>query len=307
MDNKKPESAHAWQFYTLYASMPQGWNPLEQFQIEGPNWKVNFRTSGPKIPYSRMTGDKSLYIKLDEHPGPCVEIFVDTNETDPEDALRLGSPIADILAGLLAHRLSTNIIYYKLWSGLKGVHTDNSTFLVTGEKFEAWNGAPLEILKQRAAEITSHDPFKIFSLNPRIAVSYRWFLKGLLERDNNDKFISLWLSVLVLFTSWCKDNKKEYKKWYETQTVKTDTEKNRIKYYIKDKLQLTDEDEQTFYNVLDRAYNLRNELVHEAKLDVITSNDIIQLARASGSILWIEMGYPFGGSKAILFKKQTSE
>jgi hypothetical protein len=202
MAEQKPQSITPWKFYVLYASVPRGWNPMEQFQIEGQGWEATFRESGPQTPFARMKGDETLDIKTDQYPGPCVEIVVDTNEMDFDKAMTIGRPAADIIAGLLVNRLSTDIINNEFWSGLMGSRADSSVFLVMGKRFKSWEGAPTNELKERAAEVSIFDPSKLSSVRPIIPVAYRWLLKGLLEIDRNDRFISLWLSAVALYISW---------------------------------------------------------------------------------------------------------
>jgi hypothetical protein len=300
MAEQKPQSITPWKFYVLYASVPRGWNPMEQFQIEGQGWKATFRESGPLTPFVRMKGDETLDIKTNQHPGPCVEIVVDTDEMDFDKVMTIGRPTADIVAGLLVHRLSTDIINSKLWSGLMGTRADSSTFLVMGGKFRSWEGAPIDKLKERAAEVTVFDPSKLSSVRAIIPVAYRWLLKGLLGTDRNDRFISIWLSAVALYTSWCESHKQSYSNWCKKQQETKDTERNKMRYYIQDKLGLSGNEENAFFMVLSDSYDLRNKLIHESKIDIIRDVHINWLAKAVGSMLWIEMGFPIGGSPAIL-------
>jgi hypothetical protein len=300
MAEHKPQSITPWKFYVLYAAVPRGWNPMEQFQIEGQGWKVTFRESGPPIPFVRMKGDETLDTNIDQYPGPCVEIIVDTNEMDLDQAMTIGRPPADIVAGLLVHRLSTDIINSELWSGLMGSRADGSLFLVMGKKFKSWKGAPTNQLKARAGEVGVFDSSRLSSIRPIIPVVYRWFLKGLLEIDRNDRFISLWLSAVALYISWYESRKTSYLNWCKKQQGAKDTERNRMRYYIQDKLKLGGDEEDTFFQVLSDSYDLRNKLIHESKIDVIKDDNINWLAKAVGSMLWIEMGFPIGGSPAIL-------
>lgn len=297
-----PQSTTPWKFYVLYAALPRGWNPLESFPIEGRGWKVTFRESGPQVPFVRMRGDETLDTKLDQHPGPCVEIAVDTNEMNFDKAVNIGRPISDIAAGLLVHRLSTDIINSKLWSGLMGTRHDGSTFLVMEQKLRAWDGAPLDKLKERASEVTVFDPSKVSSIRSIIPTVYRWLLKGLLETDRNDRFISLWLSAVALYTSWCESYKESYSDWCKDQQDTRDIEKNRMRYYVRDKLKLSGDEEEAFFLVLSDSYGLRNDLIHESKIDIVKDDNINWLAKAVGTMLWVEMGFPLGGSPAILIK-----
>lgn len=297
---KPPQSATPWKFYVLYAAVPPGWNPLEPFQIEGQGWKATFRESGPPVPFVRMRGDETIDTKLDQYPGPCVEITVDTNEMDFDRALNIGKPAADTVVGLFVHRLSTDIINSELWSGLMGTRDDGSTFLVMGKQFKSWEGAPIDKLKERAAEVSVFDS-KLSSKRSIIPVVYRWLLKGLLETDCNDRFISIWLSAVALYTSWCHSHKQSYSDWCSKQRdTRKKLERNRMRYYIQDKLKLSGDDEDNFFAVLSDSYDLRNKLIHESEIDIIKDGNINWLAKAVGSMLWIEMGFPMGGSPAVL-------
>ena len=300
MAEQKPQSTTPWKFYVLYAAVPRGWNPMEQFQIEGQGWKATFRESGPPVPFVRMKGDETLDTKIDQYPGPCVEIIVDTNEMDFDQAMTIGRPPADIVAGLLVHRLSTDIINSKLWSGLMGKRDDGSIFLVMRKKFKSWKGAPINQLKERAVEVRVFEPSKLSSVRPIIPVAYRWLLKGLLETDHNDRFISLWLSAVALYTSWCESRKQPYSNWCKKQRRNRGIERNKMRYYIQDKLKLGGDEEDTFFQVLSDSYDLRNKLIHESKIDIIKDDNVNWLAKTVGSMLWIEMGFPIGGPSAIL-------
>lgn len=302
MAEQKPQSTTPWKFYVLYAALPRGWNPLEAFHINGQGWKAAFRESGPQVPFVRMRSDETIDTKLDQHPGPCVEIVVDTYEMDFDKAVNIGRPTSDIVAGLLVNRLSTDIINSKLWAGLMGTRDNGSTFLVMGEKLRSCKGAPIDKLKERAVEVTVFDPRKLTSIRSIIPVAYRWFLKGLLETDSNDRFISIWLSAVALYTSWYKSRKQSYPNWCNKQRDTRDTERNRIRYYIQDRLKLSNDDEDNFFAVLSDSYDLRNELIHESKIDIIKDDNINWLAKAVGSMLWTEMGFPMGGSPAVLIK-----
>lgn len=302
MTQQTPQSTTSWKFYALYAAVPRGWNPMEQFQIEGQGWKATFRESGTPLPFVRMRGDETLDTKIDQHPGPCVEIIVDTNEMDFDKAMTIGRPVADIVAGLFVHRLSTDIINSELWSGLMGTRDDGSIFLVVGKKFKSWEGAPTDKLKERAAELSVFEPSKLSSVRPIIPVAYRWLLKGLLETDRNDRFISIWLSAVALYTSWCESRKTSYSHWCKKQRDTRDTERNRMRYYIQDKLKLSGNEEDAFFTVLSDSYDLRNKLIHESEIDIIKDDNINWLAKTVGSMLWTEMGFPIGGSPAILIK-----
>lgn len=299
---KGPQSTTPWQFYVLYQSQPRGWYPLEPFQIQGPNWQANFRDSSCEVPYACMIGDETIQIRKDQYLGPCVEIIVDTFQKDFDEAINIGRPAADIIAGLLIHRLSTQIINRELWFGLKGTRDDGSSFLAMGERFWSWKGAPIDKLKERAAEVTVFDPSKLTSIRSIIPVAYRWFLKGLLETDCNDRFISIWLSALALYTSWCKSRKKSYLNWCKKQQNTRDVEINKMRYYLQDKLKLSGAEEDAFFKVLKDSYDLRNKLIHESKIDIISDDHIRQLAKAAGSMLWVEMDFPLGRSPAVLLK-----
>lgn len=301
MEIHKPKSTTPWKFYVLYASMPRGWNPLEQFTIDGQGWRATFRKSGPPLPYTRMKGDTSIETNIDEYPGPCVEILVDTNESDCDKAIDIGSPIADVIAGLLIHRVSINIINDKIWSGLLGTKEDGSMQLAMAKKLLLWNGAPLNELKDRASETSAFNPVKGLR-RAIIPTAFRWFLKGLLEIDRNDRFISIWLSATALYSSWCELNKKSYSIWCSKQQDTRDTERNMMRYYIQDVLKLSGNEEDIFFKILSDSYTLRNKLLHESEIDIIKNDNINWLVRTVGSMLWIEMGYPLGGSPAILIR-----
>jgi hypothetical protein len=305
MQNQLPQSTTPWKFYLLYASTPRGWNPLEEFHVDGQSWKVVFRKLGPPVPFVRMKGDETLETKIDQYPGPCVEIIVDTNEMDVNKAINLGRPIADTIAAILMNRLSTQIISKKIWAGIMGTRDNGSLFLATGENIFSFSGAPLTQLKERASELSSIDLNKLASERPIIPLSYRWFLKGLSETDINDKFISLWLSAVALYTNWCDIQKAAYSIWLKKQKESKDTERNKIKFYLQNKLKLSEADEQSFYQVLCDSYDLRIKIFHKSKIDVIKDSNIVWLARAVGSILWFEMGFPIGGSPAILLKNYS--
>lgn len=249
-----------------------------------------------------MRGDETIEVKIDQHPGPCVEIVVDTGEIDGRKAVDVGRPAADIIAGLLVHRLSTYIINRKLWSGLMGTRNDGSTFLVMGEGLRSWKGAPINKLKERAAEITVFDPGKLSSIRSVLPLAYHWWLKGLLETDRNDQFTSIWLSSVALYTSWCESHKKSYSNFCSKQSDTGDIERNRMRFYIQDKLKLTGGEEKAFFQVLSDSYDLRNKLIHKSVIDCIKDDNINWLAKAVGSMLWIEMGFPMGGSPAVLIK-----
>ncbi len=299
MTEQKPKSTTPWKFYVLYAAVPQGWNPLEPFQIEGQGWEATFRESGPRVPIVRMKGDETLDIRIDQHPGPCVDIIVDTNEMDFDKAVNIGRPAADTVAGLLVHRLSTDIINSELWSGLMGTGDDDSTFLVMGKKFRSWKGAPIDKLKEKAIEVSVFDPSRLSSV---IRLAYHWFLKGLLETERNDRFISIWLSAVALYTNWCESHKQSYSNWCSKQGDTRDTERNKMRYYIQAKLKLVGDEEEAFFQVLNDSYDLRNKLIHEAQTDIIEDDNINWLARTVGSMLWFEMGFPMGGSPAVLIR-----
>ena len=249
-----------------------------------------------------MRGDETLDTKIDQHPGPCVEIVVDTNEMAFDKAINIGRPTADIVAGLLVHRLSTDIINSKLWSGLMGTRDDGSIFLVMGKKFRSWEGAPIDKLKERAAEVSVFEPSKLSSIRPIIPVAYRWLLKGLLETDRNDRFISIWLSAVALYTSWYESHKQSYSNWCKNQRYTRDTERNKMRYYIQDQLKLSGDEKDVFFAVLSDSYDLRNKLIHESKMDIITDDNINWLAKTVGSMLWAEMDFPMGGSAAVLIE-----
>ena len=303
MAKQKPlQSSVPWKFYVLYGSVPRGWYPLASFSIEGQNWKANFRESGPQVPFVRMRGDETIDTKIDQHPGPCVEIIVDTNEIDFDKAAKSGKTKADIVAALLVHRLSTDIINSRFWSGLMGTRDDGSSFLITERKFRSWDGVPIDNLKEKAAELSVFDPSKLSSIRPIIPVAYRWLLKGLLEADSNDRFISIWLSAVALYTSWCKSHKQHYSDWLRKQQNRRDIERNKIKFYLQDKLRLGSDDEKPFFQVLSNSYKLRNKLIHESQINIIQDDHIRLLAKAVGSMLWIEMNFPMGGSPATLIK-----
>lgn len=302
MVEQKPQSTIPWKFYALYAAVPRGWNPLKSFQIEGQGWKATFRESGPSVPFVRMRGNETLDTKIDQHSGPCVEIVVDTNEMDFDKAFNIGRPTSDIVAGLLVHRLSTDIINSKLWSGLMGTQDDGSTFLVMGKKFRSWKGAPIDKLKERAAEVSVFDPSKLSSIRSIIPLAYRWLLKGLLETDRNDRFISIWLSAIALYTNWCESRKTSYSHWCKKQRITQATERNKMRYYIQDKLKLDGDEEETFFQVLSDSYDLRNKLIHKSEIDIIKDDNINWLAKTVGSMLWAEMDFPMGGSPAVLIK-----
>lgn len=302
MTEQIPQSTTPWKFYVLYSALPWGWKPLEPFQIEGQGWKATFRESGPPVPFVRMRGDETIETKIDQHPGPCVEIVVDTNETDSGRAIDAGRPTADIIAGLLALRLSTYIINSKLWSGLMGARDDGSTFLAMGEGLRSWKGAPLKELKERATEITVFDLGKLSAIRPALLLAYHWWLKGLLETDRNDQFISIWLSAVALYTSWCESQKKSYSSFCSKQSDTRDMERNRMRFYIQDRLKLSGDEEKAFLQVLSDSYGLRNKIIHKSMIDCIKAGNINWLAKAVGSMLWIEMGFPMGGSPAVLIE-----
>jgi len=305
MNQQTPQSTTPWKHYVLYAALPRGWKPLKPLQIEGQGWKVVFRESGPKLPFVRMKGDEKLDVKTDQHPGPCIEIIADTNETDFDKAIDIGRPATDVIAGLLVHRLSTQIINSKLWSGLMGTRDDGSNFLIMGEKLWSWEGAPIEDLKEKATEVSVFSQEKLRSVRPIIPVAYRWFLKGLLETDRNDRFISLWLSAVALYISWCELRNTSYSNWCRRQQDTRDIERNRMRYYIQDKLELNGDEEDSFFQVLSDSYDLRNKLIHESKIDIIEDVHINWLAKAVGSMLWVEMDFPMGGSPAILISNYS--
>jgi len=302
MQNKIPQSKTPWKFYVLYLALPRGWKPMENFHIEGPGWKVTFRETGPQVPFVRMRGDETIQCKIDQHPGPCVELIVDTNEMDGAKAVNAGRIKADILAGLLVNRLSAAIINDKFWAGLMGTRNDGSNFLAMGENLMSWEGAPLDELKEKAAEITIFDPSKIGSIRSAIPLAYRWWLKGLLEKDHNDRFISIWLSGVALYTSWCELWNKSYLDFCKKQEDIRDIERNKIRFYIKDKLKLDGNEGKAFLQVLSDSYDLRIKVFHQSEIDIITDDNIKWLVKAVGSMLWFEMGFPMGGSPAVLIE-----
>jgi hypothetical protein len=250
-----------------------------------------------------MKPNETPDIKIDQYAGPCVEILVDTSEADCDKAIMLGSPIADIIAGLAITRLSSDIIHKKIWAGVVGTRTDGSKSLVGTETFESWAGAPLERLKERATELSKFDPAKFIQSRPILSVSCRWFLKGLLDTNLNDSFLSVWLSTLALYSSWCESQKESYSKWCQSHSDRRDTERNRIRYYIQTRLNLTGDDERIFYEALSDSYDLRNKLLHEGKIEIIKNLDFERLAKATGSMLWVELDFPVGGSPAVLLRR----
>lgn len=133
-------------------------------------------------------------------------------------------------------------------------------------------------------------------------MSCRWFLKGLLDTNINDSFLSVWLAALALYSSWCEFQKELFSKWCLSQTDTRDIERNRIRYYIQTKLRLTGDDETAFYQALSDSYDLRNELIHKGKIDIISNSHLRRLAKATGSMLWVELDFPLGGSPAVLLK-----
>ena len=300
MIHRKPESATPWQFCALYSSQPRGWYPVQGFSVHGAGWSVNFRTSGPEVPLVRMKGDETLDVKTDQYPGPCVEIVVDTNQMDCDKAAKAGNPLADILAGLFLTRLSSQIINKRVWSGLMGTRSDGSQFLMGAEALGSWKGAPLEQLQERASELSGFDLSRLSELRPAIALASRWFLKGLLEAARNDRFLSLWLSAVTLYTSWSESQGESYLAWCGNQPDARDIERNRIGYYAQSRLSLTGRDEEAFFTALSDSYDLRIELVHRGKMDIVTDQAVSRLETAVGSMLWVELGFPLGGSPAVL-------
>jgi hypothetical protein len=300
MIQQKPKSVTPWQFFTLFSSQPRGWYPLQGFSVEGIGWSVSFRTLGPEVPFVRMKGDETLDIRTDKYPGPCVEIVINTNQMDCDMAIKVGDVPANILAGLFIAKLSSQVINKRVWSGLMGTRSDGSKFLIGEETLESWRGAPLEKLQRYASELSGFDPKKISELRPAIALACRWFLKGLLEVDRNDRFLSIWLSAVTLYTSWCESGKAPYLAWCKKQPNTNDIERNRIRYYIQNRLNLTGRDEEVFFAVFDDSYNIRIQLVHKGDLDAVTNRVIHRLIKAVGSMLWVELDFPVGGSPAIL-------
>lgn len=127
MSNGKPESVTPWQFCQLYASKPPGWQPLQDFSIGGPGWQMNFRSIGLEVPLIRLRGDRTPQRKIDQYPGPCVEILVDTSEADCDKAILVGTPVTDVLAGLAITRLSGDIVHKRIWTGVVGTRKDGSS------------------------------------------------------------------------------------------------------------------------------------------------------------------------------------
>jgi len=77
-------------------------------------------------------------------------------------------------------------------------------------------------------------------------------------------------------------------------------ERNRIRYYIESRLNLTGRDEEAFFTAISDSYDLRIGIVHRANMDIVADQAVGRLAKAVGSMLWVELGFPLGGSPAVL-------
>jgi len=179
-----------------------GWTPSQMVRIRGRNWQIIFKSDGAN--YLEMErGGKIVDRSLD---GPNVFIGAAEGLSTAEETTRIQRPMVDVIRGLLllhGHH-NTPILLPPVWEGVLRKTGPHSTGYEVGRREIAAHGITTAQLEDWGRAWDDFDPT---TCRKEVGFALRWYYKGminlgLLEEDNIDSFVSLWISIITLVRAW---------------------------------------------------------------------------------------------------------
>lgn len=260
-------------FWAAIHKLPlPGWDPPERLICRGTGWIVI------------MDFDDHRYVEIDEHTRKPVPVdvrppsmLIGVKMTELNAAgLTVARARLNALTGALATRIDPRILAWRVYENFVEVLPNGRIRYAASRQGVEWK-SDKDDLQNRINSLEKLDLDSATSYANRGA---EWLAKAIEQDGLEAKFTCLWLSILAIIDGWAAET-LEPPTGNDGRCCTTSGDwpvRRKMREYIRQRLNLSGNDENSLFSRLDDCYSLRHRLLKGARSDIVEEEIVVSTA-----------------------------